>query len=331
MAAAVGGDHQTVPDRPPPRWRADPAAPSTTRFRHAITKLAHLHLVSHEEHAAAWSGARRGPGDRSASSARPASTTPSATGPARPRPALERGSASRSARRSSLVTVQPGTLDPDPAAVARRRARRRWTRSQATYVVTLAERRSGSEPIRDALLAAVAGRSRPGRGPGPRRAGYWGLLRIADAMLGNSSSALIEAPAVDLPAVDVGDRQLGRRREANVIHAPAARDDVVGRSAHARWTRRSGRAVAAAHPSLADGHAGDRIARIIAAWQPPALPRKAPIPVMTPQPTDPRRRRRARAGRRRGRPARRDAGASSASPTPAGVADLATCWGRAPR
>ena len=57
--------------------------------------------------------------------------------------------------------------------------------------------------------------------------GYWGVLRIADAALGNSSSALIEAPAVDLPAVDVGDRQLGRRHEGNVIHAPARADEIA--------------------------------------------------------------------------------------------------------
>ncbi len=60
---------------------------------------------------------------------------------------------------------------------------------------------------------------------GERR--YWGLLRIADAMLGNSSSALIEAPAVDLPAVDVGDRQAGRRAGRNVLHAPADPDPVI--------------------------------------------------------------------------------------------------------
>ena len=42
------------------------------------------------------------------------------------------------------------------------------------------------------------------------------------------------------------------------------------------WFRRS---VAAAHPPLADGHAGERIARIIAAWQPSDLPRKPPIPI----------------------------------------------------
>jgi UDP-N-acetylglucosamine 2-epimerase len=107
---------------------------------------------------------------------------------------------------------------------------------------------------------------------------YWGLLRIADAALGNSSSALIEAPAVDLPAVDVGDRQLGRRREANVIHAPNSAVEIVA-ALHRALDPAFRRTVAEAHPPLADGHVGERIARIIAAWQPADLPRKPPIPI----------------------------------------------------
>ena len=74
------------------------------------------------------------------------------------------------------------------------------------------------------MTCSQAAAARPGRvavdALGERR--YWGLLRIADAMLGNSSSALIEAPAVDLPAVDVGDRQAGRRARPQRPRTPRA-------------------------------------------------------------------------------------------------------------
>jgi len=111
---------------------------------------------------------------------------------------------------------------------------------------------------------------------GERR--YWGLLRVADAMLGNSSSALIEAPAVDLPSVDVGDRQAGRRAGANVLHAAAEPDLVIGALREALDPATRAR-VEATHPPLTDGRAGRRIADIIAAWRPPRPPRKPPIPV----------------------------------------------------
>jgi UDP-hydrolysing UDP-N-acetyl-D-glucosamine 2-epimerase len=46
------------------------------------------------------------------------------------------------------------------------------------------------------------------------------LMSTASAMVGNSSAALLEAPTFALPAVNVGRRQIGRLRGANVIEAP---------------------------------------------------------------------------------------------------------------
>ena len=47
--------------------------------------------------------------------------------------------------------------------------------------------------------------------------GYFSLLRVVPAMVGNSSSGLIEAGSFGLPVVNVGNRQRGRVRGANVI------------------------------------------------------------------------------------------------------------------
>lgn len=46
---------------------------------------------------------------------------------------------------------------------------------------------------------------------------YLSALSHADAVLGNSSSGLIEAPVLGVPTVNVGDRQRGRVRAATVI------------------------------------------------------------------------------------------------------------------
>ncbi|HNV68968.1 MAG TPA: UDP-N-acetylglucosamine 2-epimerase, partial [Candidatus Ozemobacteraceae bacterium] len=46
---------------------------------------------------------------------------------------------------------------------------------------------------------------------------YVSLMRQVDAVIGNSSSGLIEAPAVGVPTVNVGDRQKGRLRAPSVI------------------------------------------------------------------------------------------------------------------
>jgi UDP-N-acetylglucosamine 2-epimerase (non-hydrolysing)/GDP/UDP-N,N'-diacetylbacillosamine 2-epimerase (hydrolysing) len=50
---------------------------------------------------------------------------------------------------------------------------------------------------------------------------FWGLQSVAAALIGNSSAGLIEAPYFNLPAVNVGRRQEGRLRWANVIDTSA--------------------------------------------------------------------------------------------------------------
>ena len=50
---------------------------------------------------------------------------------------------------------------------------------------------------------------------------YGGLLSSASLLLGNSSSALLEAPSFKLPAVNIGNRQRGRERGINVLDCDA--------------------------------------------------------------------------------------------------------------
>ncbi|HVJ07700.1 MAG TPA: UDP-N-acetylglucosamine 2-epimerase [Acidisarcina sp.] len=48
---------------------------------------------------------------------------------------------------------------------------------------------------------------------------YWSLLRHVDALVGNSSSGIMETASFALPTVNVGMRQQGRERARNVIDA----------------------------------------------------------------------------------------------------------------
>jgi UDP-hydrolysing UDP-N-acetyl-D-glucosamine 2-epimerase len=59
---------------------------------------------------------------------------------------------------------------------------------------------------------------------------YWSLLSHADALIGNSSSGIMEAASLALPVVNVGMRQQGRERSRNVVDciadAPAIRTAI---------------------------------------------------------------------------------------------------------
>jgi UDP-N-acetylglucosamine 2-epimerase (non-hydrolysing)/GDP/UDP-N,N'-diacetylbacillosamine 2-epimerase (hydrolysing) len=56
---------------------------------------------------------------------------------------------------------------------------------------------------------------------------YWSLLGQVDAMIGNSSSGIMEAASFALPVVNVGIRQQGRERARNVIDCPAETPAIV--------------------------------------------------------------------------------------------------------
>lgn len=56
---------------------------------------------------------------------------------------------------------------------------------------------------------------------------YLSLMRHAELVLGNSSSGILETPAFGIPAVNIGDRQKGRLRAANVIDCEDDTDSIV--------------------------------------------------------------------------------------------------------
>jgi len=55
---------------------------------------------------------------------------------------------------------------------------------------------------------------------------YLSALRHAACVIGNSSSGIIEAPAVDTPTVNIGDRQKGRLYAESVVSCPAHMVDI---------------------------------------------------------------------------------------------------------
>ncbi|MBT3391965.1 MAG: UDP-N-acetylglucosamine 2-epimerase (hydrolyzing) [Chloroflexi bacterium] len=57
--------------------------------------------------------------------------------------------------------------------------------------------------------------------------GYFSMMAHAAAMVGNSSSGIIEAASFELPVVNLGTRQAGRVRGANVIDVEYPREAVL--------------------------------------------------------------------------------------------------------
>lgn len=92
---------------------------------------------------------------------------------------------------------------------------------------------------------------------------YYSLMQRAAAMVGNSSSGIVEAPSFQLPVVNVGGRQDGRLRARNVIDAPVDREAIA--AAIRRAVSRDFRAgLADLVNPYGDGHASERIVQTLA-------------------------------------------------------------------
>lgn len=55
---------------------------------------------------------------------------------------------------------------------------------------------------------------------------YLSAMKIVDAVVGNSSSGIIEAPSFGVPTINIGDRQKGRIQAATTINVPAVMGDI---------------------------------------------------------------------------------------------------------
>lgn len=56
---------------------------------------------------------------------------------------------------------------------------------------------------------------------------YLSVMKLCGAVVGNSSSALVEAPYLKIPAVNIGNRQKGRLMADNIISCSNQCDDII--------------------------------------------------------------------------------------------------------
>ena len=59
---------------------------------------------------------------------------------------------------------------------------------------------------------------------GQRR--YFSAMKYMTAVIGNSSSGIIEVPSFGIPTLDIGDRQKGRIAADSVIHCGYSADEI---------------------------------------------------------------------------------------------------------
>lgn len=90
--------------------------------------------------------------------------------------------------------------------------------------------------------------------------GYFSAMALAGAMVGNSSSGIIEAASLKLPVVNIGIRQQGRVRGKNVIDVGYGREEIQAGIVRALSPQFRGTLAAMVNP-YGDGRAADKIVK----------------------------------------------------------------------
>ena len=202
-------------------------------IRHAITKMASLHLTATEPYRRRVVAMGEEPGRVINTGA--IGVWNMLHAPRMTRRELEESIGFTLPEGSLLVTYHPATLDPEDPAVRCRAlldALDRFPDSHVliTYpnndargrvIIEMIERHAAERPDRVRVIPSLG------------RARYITALECVSAVVGNSSSGIVEVPSMGIPTVDVGMRQRGRLAGPSVIHCGDSTDEIAGAIASA--------------------------------------------------------------------------------------------------
>jgi UDP-hydrolysing UDP-N-acetyl-D-glucosamine 2-epimerase len=234
--------------------------------RHAITKMAQVHFVTNED--AARRVCQMGENPQQVHVVGSPGLDHLRRRPLLGKAELQQALGAPLGQRNLLVTFHPVTLAQDDglsefdellSALAQ-------TDQDTTIWFTRPNADNGSRAIAS-RLDAWAGQQ------GPRvqvhtslgQLRYLSLMAVADAVVGNSSSGLYEAPSLCVPTVNVGDRQRGRLAAASVLHCVAQRAAIAAAMRQALSLDCRG----TVNP-YGDGHSAARIVAVLRALPPAA-------------------------------------------------------------
>lgn len=92
---------------------------------------------------------------------------------------------------------------------------------------------------------------------------YLSLMNLAQVLVGNSSSGIVEAPSFKLPVINVGEREAGRERADNVIDVGYDKEQIKKGIKKAIYNKQFRKRVEKCRNPYGDGKACVRIARIL--------------------------------------------------------------------
>lgn len=242
-------------------------------IRHALTKMAHLHFVAAEPYRKRVVQLGESP-DRVFTVGAPGVDNVKRITPIC-QSELERDIGLKFSRPSFLVTYHPETLSEKCASNgigALLEALEEFDDSR--IVMTGSNADHGGRAIMHAISNYAEARSDRvvvHASLGQQR--YLSVLRYVDAVIGNSSSGIIEAPALGVPTVNIGDRQKGRLRSSSIIDC-APETLKISNAIRCALSSEFRQIAKTTTPAYGAGNAAQKICQVLATFPLDRLARK---------------------------------------------------------
>jgi len=230
-------------------------------IRHAITKMAHLHFVAAEEYQRRVVQLGEDPARVFVVGGLGIDNIHKL--PLLGREQLEEALDFKLGKKNLLVTYHPVTLDGSESLrhmQALLDALDTLTDTNLIFTMPNADSdgRALGEMVQDYVLKHSNARVYKSLG----QLRYLSCMKHVDGVVGNSSSGLIEAPALGKGTVNIGDRQRGRLKAASVIDSAPNRDDIIAALQRLLTPQFQAEARTVRNP-YGDGGAAARIATVL--------------------------------------------------------------------
>lgn len=231
-------------------------------YRHAMTKLSHWHFVATEDYGRRV--AQMGEAEDRIHVVGALGVDAARSTPLLDHAALEESLGFALGNSYVLVTFHPETLEPDLGITQLEELLAALDGLVDLRVLfTMPNADSGTDTISARIRRFV--RDHPDRAMAAASLGqqrYLSAMKHAVAVVGNSSSGIIEAPSMGTATVNIGGRQAGRVRADSVIDCAGERHAIRTAIESALSTPFRERVARAGSP-YGDGHAAERIVAVL--------------------------------------------------------------------
>ena len=158
-----------------------------------------------------------------------------------------------------LITYHPVTLEYEQTEMQVRELLAALEEVGATTIFTYPNADPCSRLIIQMIREFIAGHRQAQLVVNLGTQGYFSMMKYAAAMVGNSSSGIIEAASFKLPVVNIGNRQRGRVRGKNVIDVGYTHAEILAGVEEAISPEFCAATLSDLVNPYGDGHAAERI------------------------------------------------------------------------